>query len=394
MDAAFIRDLDAKYVLGTYRRQAPLFVRGEGVWMFDSEGTRYLDMLAGIAVDQLGHAHPAMVETIERQARTLLHTSNILLTEPQARLAAKLHDVMGCDRTFFANCGATAIEAALKIAKKRGQPDRNGIVCLERSFHGRTLGALSATMQPKYQDQFRPLVPGFTKIPANDLSALDAVITEQTAAVILEPIQGEGGLTVLTRQFLEAVRAKTRATGALMIVDEVQCGVARTGHWLAIQRSGIEPDLVALAKGLGSGVPIGACLTYGEASYVLEPGDHGSTYGGNPFVCSVALTVLETIEREGLLENARERGAQLAAGLQNIGGPIVEVRGEGLMRGAVLDRPIARDLVRWGMERGIILNATDDHTIRLVPPLIIEAAHIDLALDFISTGLRELAQAA
>lgn len=362
--------------------------------MFDSEGTRYLDMLAGIAVDQLGHAHPAMVETIERQARTLLHTSNILLTEPQARLAAKLHDVMGCDRTFFANCGATAIEAALKIAKKRGQPDCNGIVCLERSFHGRTLGALSATMQPKYQDQFRPLVPGFTKIPANDLSALDAVITEQTAAVILEPIQGEGGLTVLTRQFLEAVRAKTRATGALMIVDEVQCGVARTGHWLAIQRSGIEPDLVALAKGLGSGVPIGACLTYGEASYVLEPGDHGSTYGGNPFVCSVALTVLETIEREGLLENARERGAQLAAGLQNIGGPIVEVRGEGLMRGAVLDRPIARDLVRWGMERGIILNATDDHTIRLVPPLIIEAAHIDLALDFISTGLRELAQAA
>ncbi len=394
MDAALIRSLDANYVLGTYRRQAPLFVRGEGVWMFDCDGNRYLDLLAGIAVDQLGHAHPAMIETIERQARTLLHTSNILLTAPQAQLAGKLHEVMGCDRSFFANCGATAIEAALKIAKKRGQPDRTEIVCLERSFHGRTLGALSATMQPKYQDQFRPLVPGFIKVPANDEAALGAAVSERTAAVIVEPIQGEGGLATLTEGFLRAVRAKTKEVGALMIVDEVQTGVGRTGHWLAIQRFGIQPDLVALAKGLGSGVPIGACLTYGEASHVLEPGDHGSTYGGNPFVCSVALTVLETIEREGLMENARARGQQLADGLRRIGGPIVEVRGEGLMRGAVLDRPIARDLVRWGMSKGIILNATDDNTLRFVPPLIIEAQHVDLALDLVDTGLRELAEAA
>lgn len=393
MNADQIRDLDASYVLATYRRQAPLFVRGEGCWIWDSEGNRYLDFLAGIAVNQLGHAHPAMVETLTRQASTLIHTSNILLTEPQARLAAKLHDVTGCDRSFFVNCGATAVEAALKIAKKRGQPDRTEIIALDRSFHGRTLGALSATMQPKYQDPFRPLVPGFSSVPANNIDALRAAVGASTAAVILEPIQGEGGLTTLTGEFLRAARQITTDAGALLIVDEVQTGMGRTGHWLAIQRYDIRPDLVALAKGLGSGVPIGACLAYGDAATVLQHGEHGSTYGGNALVCAVSSTVLETIEKDGLLQNVLDRGEQLAAGLRAIGSPIVEVRGHGLMRGAVLDRPIARDVVKWGIEHGVIFNATDDHTLRFVPPLIVSAEQVDLALDLLSAALKELASA-
>lgn len=394
MDAQQIRDLDAKYVVGTYRRQPRVFVRGEGVWIWDAEGNRYLDFLAGIAVNQLGHAHPAMVDTITRQASTLIHTSNNLLTEPQARLAEKLHQVTGADKAFFVNCGTTAVESALKIAKKRGQPNRTEFVALDRSFHGRTLGALSATMQPKYQDPFRPLVPGFRSVPANDADSLRAAVNDETAAIILEPIQGEGGLTTLSVEFLQAAREVATSAGALLIVDEVQTGMGRTGHWLALHRSGITPDLVTIAKGLGSGVPIGACLTYGEASDVLQPGDHGSTYGGNALVCAVALTVLETIEREGLLENARVRGEQLAAGLRAIGSPIVDVRGHGLMRGAVLDRPIARDLVRWGLDQGIILNATDDSTLRFVPPLIVDETHVDYALERVERGLKELVTAA
>lgn len=387
MDASHIRELDAQYVMATYRRQPRVFERGEGVWLYDSDGNRYLDFLAGIAVNQLGHAHPAIVETISRQARTLIHTSNLLLTAPQAELAGRLHELMGADRTFFANCGATANEAAIKIAKKRGAASRPEIVAMERSFHGRTLGVLSATMQPKYQDQFRPLVPGFRSVPANDERALDAVLGSQTAAVIVEPIQGEGGLTELTESYLQFLRRRTTEVGALLIVDEVQTGVGRTGWWLAMQKSGVRPDVVTLAKGLGCGVPIGACMAYAEASDILQPGDHGSTFGGSPFVCAVALTVLETIEREDLLENVRLRGRELADGLASIGSPIVEVRGEGLMRGAVLDRPIARDVVRWALDHGVILNATDDHTLRFVPPLIVTSEHVGIAIEAVRGGL-------
>lgn len=390
MDAQNIRDLDAQYVVGTYRRQPRLFTHGEGVWIYDSEGKRYLDFLAGIAVNQLGHAHPVMVEAIANQAKKLIHTSNNLLTAPQVKLAEKLHHITGCDKVFFANCGATAVETAIKIAKKRGQPNRRKFVALDRSFHGRTLGALSATMQAKYQGPYEPLVPGFSSVPANDIEALRSAVGPNTAAIMLEPIQGEGGLTTLTVEFLQAARQIATDAGAYLIVDEVQTGMGRTGMWLALQRAGITPDLVPLAKGLGSGVPIGACLTYGEASHVLEPGDHGSTYGGNALVCAVSLAVLETIDREGLLQNATERGEQLANGLRSIGGPITEVRGHGLMRGAVLDRPIARDLVRWGIDHGIILNATDETTLRFVPPLIVEETHVDQALDLVKQGLGEL----
>ncbi len=381
VDRETIQQFDRDFVLPTYRRQDRLFVRGKGCRIWDSEDNEYLDFLAGIAVDQLGHCHPAMVEALTRQANTLIHTSNNLLTPPQPLLAKKLHELTGMDRAFFANCGTTAVESALKIARKYGNekcPDGDfEIIALDRSFHGRTLGALSATMQPKYQKPFGPLLSGFRSVPANDIEALTAAVSPKTAAIIIEPIQGEGGLTTMTEGFLRAARALADQHHALLIIDEVQTGMGRTGYWLAIQKFGIQADIVCLAKGLGSGVPIGACLTRDKANTVLAHGEHGSTFGGNALVCAVALAVLETIERDGLLAHTQEMGAYLAAGLASIGEPIVEVRGEGLMRGAVLSKPIARDVVRWCIDRFVIVNATDDNTLRLVPPLIVQKDDID-----------------
>lgn len=393
MDAASLIALDERFVLPTYKRQLGVFVRGKGTRLWDSEGNEYLDFLAGIAVDQLGHCHPAMIEAITRQAQTLIHTSNHLLTPPQPLLAERLCTVTGMDKAFFSNDGTTAVEAAFKVAKKsarqRGLGEDGEIVSLQRSFHGRSFGALSATAQAKYQDPFRPLVPGFRHIPANDLDALRDAIGPRTAALILEPIQGEGGLTTLTEAYLQEARRLTREHGALLIVDEVQSGMGRTGWWLAIHKYGIEPDIVCVAKGLGSGVPIGACLTKGSANDVLAAGEHGSTFGGNALVCAVALAVLETIEREGLLENARVQGSRLADGLAKLPGA-TEVRGEGLMRGVLLDRPVARDVVRESLRRRLIVNATDEWTLRLVPPLIVEAAEVDHCLETLGSVLTQL----
>jgi len=388
-----IRELDATYVLQTYRRQPGVFVRGAGMFLYDAEGKEYLDFLAGIAVDALGHCHPAMVEALTRQAGTLIHTSNHLCTEPQARLAKKLSEITGMDRTFFANCGTTAIETALKIAKKHGKSKTGGenyeIVALKRSFHGRTLGALTATGQPKYQEPFAPLIPGFRHIDAGNLDQLREAVGPQTAAVIVEPIQGEGGLTTLTGEYLQEVRNLTEANDALMIVDEVQTGIGRTGFWLAIQRFGIQPDVVTLAKALGGGFPIGACLTRGRANTILAQGEHGSTFGGNALGAAVALAVLETIEKDGLIANAVARGDQLKEGLKS-SPHVVEVRGHGLMIGAVLDLPIARDVVRQCLDKGLIINATDDNTLRFVPALIVEEAHVQACLDSVKSCLNSL----
>lgn len=388
-----IRELDAAYVLPTYKRQLGVFVRGEGMYLYDAEGKKYLDFLAGIAVDALGHCHHRMVEALTRQAMTLIHTSNHLCTEPQARLAEKICRISGMDRVFFANCGTTAIETALKIAKKHGQTKGEGyeIVCMDRSFHGRTLGALSATMQEKYQKPFAPLVPGFRHIPANDIDALRAAVGPKTAAVIIEPIQGEGGLTTLTEAFLKEVRAVTLEHDALMIDDEVQTGIGRTGYWLAVQRYGIEPDVVCLAKALGGGFPIGACLTRGRANTIIAQGEHGSTFGGNALGCATSLSVLETIEAEGLIQNATDRGAELAARLKEVPG-VVEVRGHGLMVGGVLDRPVARDIVRECLGKGLIINATDDNTLRFVPPLIVSAEQVEWAMNVVSETARNSAR--
>lgn len=381
-----IRELDATYVLPTYKRQPGVFVRGKGMFLYDAEGNEYLDFLAGIAVDALGHCHPAMVEALTKQANTLIHTSNHLCTEPQALLAEKLCQITGMDRVFFVNCGTTANETALKIAKKHGKlkcPDEDyEIICLERSFHGRTLGALTATGQEKYQKPFAPLIPGFRHIPANDVEALRAAVGPKMAAVLIEPIQGEGGLTTLTEEYLREVRRLTIENDALMIDDEVQTGIGRTGYWLALQRYGIEPDVVCLAKALGGGFPIGACLTRGFANTILAQGEHGSTFGGNALGCATAMSVLETIEAEGLIENAVARGEQLRSILAEFPG-VVEVRGHGLMVGAVLDRPIARDVVRECLAKHLIINATDDNTLRFVPPLIVSEAEIARGMEMV-----------
>ncbi len=390
MDPTEILANDAAFILPTYKRQPGVFVRGQGVHIWDAEGNRYLDFLAGIAVDQLGHCHPAMVKAITKQAQTLIHTSNHLLTPPQTELAKKLHEITGCDKVFFANCGTTAVESALKIAKKHGlskcQAGDYEFISLQRSFHGRTLGALSATAQEKYQAPFRPLIPGFHHLPANDLEALRATVNEKTAAVVLEPIQGEGGLTVLSKEYLEEARLLCDKHEALLIIDEVQTGMGRTGWWLAIQRFELRPDIVCLAKGLGSGVPIGACLTYGRSSSILAAGEHGSTFGGGALVCAVACAVLDTIEKECLLENATVRGEQLVNGLKLLP-HVVETRGVGLMRGAVLDQPIARDVVRKCLEMQLIINATDEFTLRIVPPLIVQEEHVHEALAIMSLAL-------
>jgi len=388
-----IRDLDATYVLQTYKRQPGVFVRGKGMFLYDAEGNEYLDFLAGIAVDALGHCHPAMVEALTKQASTLIHTSNHLCTEPQARLAKKICEITGMERVFFANCGTTAIETALKIAKKYGNSKcPHGdyeIICLDRSFHGRTLGALTATGQEKYQKPFAPLIPGFRHIPANDLEALRHAVGPKTAAVITEPIQGEGGLTTLTEEYLREVRKLTTQHNALMIDDEVQTGIGRTGFWLALQRYGIEPDVVCLAKALGGGFPIGACLTRGHANTILAQGEHGSTFGGNALGCATALSVLETIEAENLIENATARGEQVRSLLSDMPG-VIEVRGHGLMVGAVLDRPIARDVVRECLAQHLIINATDDNTLRFVPPLIVSEADINSGLNLVKSCLTSL----
>lgn len=388
-----IRALDATYVLPTYKRQPGVFVRGKGTRLYDAEGNEYLDFLAGIAVDAIGHCHPAIVEALTKQANTLIHTSNHLCTEPQARLAKKICELTGMERVFFANCGTTANETALKIAKKHGHTKRPEgdyeILCMDRSFHGRTIGALSATMQEKYQKPFAPLVPGFRHIPANDIEALRAAVSDKTAAVLIEPIQGEGGLTTLTEGFLREVRSLTETHDALMIDDEVQTGIGRTGYWLAIQRFGIQPDVVCLAKALGGGFPIGACLTHGRANTIIAQGEHGSTFGGNALGCATSMAVLETIERENLLANATELGAHMTDALRGFPG-VIEVRGHGLMIGAVLDRPIARDVVRECLAEHLIINATDDNTLRFVPPLIVNGQEVETCLHSVKSCLTRL----
>jgi acetylornithine/N-succinyldiaminopimelate aminotransferase len=392
-----IAALDQRYVLPVYRRQPILFVRGEGARLYDEHGNAYLDFLAGIAVCNVGHCHPKLVQRIAEQAAQLMHVSNFFLTEPQARLAQRLCGLSGMEKAFFTNSGAEACEMTIKVARKyantvKRTPDYE-ILALEGSFHGRTMGALSATMQPKYQTPFQPLLPGFRALPRNDLDALHAAFSERTAAILLEPIQGEGGVYPLADEYLRAARALCDRYGALLVVDEVQAGFGRTGRWYAYQHAGVTPDIVATAKGLGGGFPIGACLLRGVAAEVLQPGEHGTTYGGNPLACSAALAVIEIIEEEGLLENAQRVGDYLQArlrALQAEGAPIAEVRGRGLMVGAELSQPIARTVVQKALERRLILNAVGETILRIVPPLIITPADVDEAIETLRQVFAEM----
>ena len=359
-------------VFGTPQRT---LVRGEGRWVWDDQDRRYLDLLAGIAVNSLGHAHPALVAAITGQAQQAIHVSNLFTSEPQIRLAEtllQLAEAPSGSRVFFANSGAEANEAALKIARRTGKPR---VIALENSFHGRTLGALALTWKEAYRAPFEPLPGGIEWIPAGDVDALRAALAPgDVAAVFAEPIQGEAGVLPLTPQYLQALRDLTREHGALLVLDEVQTGIARTGYWFAHQAvPGLQPDVMTLAKGLGGGVPIGAVVAFGDhAATLLGAGQHGTTFGGNPLACSAALAVIQTITDEGLVDAARDRGLELIAAIDALDDPrITGVRGAGLLRGITLTDPIAPQAVAAALEAGFIINATGPDTLRIAPPLTI-----------------------
>jgi len=364
-------------------------VRGEGVHVWDADGKRYTDFLGGIAVNALGHAHPAVVAAVSRQIGTLGHISNFFLAQPTVELllALSAHPLPG--RVYFSNSGAEANEAAFKIGRLTG---RTHMVSAVGGFHGRTMGALSLTGQPAKQDPFRPLPGDVTHVPYGDIEALRAAVTGETAAVFLEPIQGENGVVVPGADYLVAARAITRATGTLLVLDEIQTGIGRTGHWLAHQAvPGIDPDIVTLAKGLGGGLPIGATLAHGDAALLLHPGHHGSTFSGNPVVCASALAVLDTIESDGLLDQVTKVGERLRNGIEAIGDPLVDhVRGAGLLLGIVLTEPAAGAVQAAAQRAGFLVNACTPDTVRLAPPLILTERDADAFLAVLPGILRSI----
>jgi acetylornithine aminotransferase/acetylornithine/N-succinyldiaminopimelate aminotransferase len=377
-----LADLEHRYVMGTFKRLPVTLVEGSGVTVRDSDGREYLDLVSGIAVNALGHAHPAVARAVAEQAQRLIHTSNLYYTETQVALARKLVELSFPSRVFFANSGAEANEAAIKIARKWGRVHRDGafeIVTTDQSFHGRTLTTVTAGGKDAYSAPFGPLPPGFVHVPYGDLDAIRAATTDRTVALMLEPIMGEAGVIPPPDGYLEGARAWCDERDLLLILDEVQTGIGRTGRWFAHQHHGILPDVMTLAKALGGGVPIGACLANPRAD-VFEPGDHGSTFGGNPLACAAGLAVLRTIEEEGLVGHAAEMGELLQASLRELDG-VDHVRGRGLMQAVVFRQPVARAFQARCLEEGVLVNATDDVTVRLVPPLVIGAGEIERALE-------------
>ncbi|MGA8987129.1 acetylornithine transaminase [Aeromicrobium sp.] len=358
-------------VMNTFGTPARLLVKGDGAYVWDDEGTRYLDLLAGIAVNALGHAHPAIIEAVTTQLSTLGHTSNIFATAPQIGLAEKLVELLGHDaRVFFTNSGAEANEAAFKVTRRTG---RTKVVVAEGSFHGRTMGALALTSKEAYRAPFEPLPGDVSWVPYGDSAALEAAVDDTVAAVLLEPIQGEAGVVVPPEGYLQAARDITSRHGALLWFDEVQTGMGRTGAWFAHTASGVVPDLMTLAKGLGGGIPIGACLAVGDAAVLLQPGNHGTTFGGNAVATAAALAVIATIESEGLLEHVTTMGDQIRRGLADH--PLVaEVTGRGLLVGIVLERPVAAEAQKAALAAGLILNNATPDRLRLAPPLILSEA--------------------
>jgi acetylornithine/N-succinyldiaminopimelate aminotransferase len=376
------------YLMGTFKRLPVTLVEGRGVRVWDDAGREYIDLVAGIAVNLLGHAHPAVAQALSRQASRLIHTSNLYYTVPQVELARRLVEISFPSRAFFANSGAEANEAAIKIARKWGKLHRNGayeIITTDGSFHGRTLATVTAGGQPKYSEPFSPLPAGFVHVPYNDLEAVKAATNEKTVGVMLEPVMGEIGVIPAGEGYLEGVRRWCDEQDLLLILDEVQTGLGRTGRWFAHQHFDITPDLMTLAKGLGGGVPIGACLAAPRAD-VFELGDHGSTFGGNPLACQAALAVIQVIEEEGLIGHVVELGSDLKDSMRGLDG-VSHVRGVGLMQAAVFQEPIARDFQLRCLEEGVIVNAVDDRTVRLVPPLIIQPADIDQAVGAMKRAL-------
>jgi acetylornithine aminotransferase/acetylornithine/N-succinyldiaminopimelate aminotransferase len=371
-------EYEQQYLMPTYKRQ-PLFIaRGEGVRVWDEQGREYLDFLGGIAVNILGHCHPAVVAAVQAQVATLIHTSNLFYTGPQLEVAKFLCEHSPFEKVFFANSGAEANEGAFKLARKYGQLHLNGaykIISALGSFHGRTLAAVAATGQAKYQKPFLPMPEGFLNVPFNDLAALRASADAQTCAVLLEAVQGESGVHPATQDYLRGVRALCDERGLLLMLDEVQTGMGRTGKWFAFEHYGVVPDVATLAKGLAGGLPISALLARGKA-LVFEPGDHAATFGGGPTVCAAALATLQTIERERLIAHAAALGKVLTHMLGALPG-VAQVRGLGLMVGIDLEAPIAPQVTAEALKQGLIINATGDRTVRMLPALIVTESDLE-----------------
>ncbi|MBD8025004.1 acetylornithine transaminase [Microbacterium gallinarum] len=380
----------------SFGERMAMFVRGEGSYLWDADGKRYLDFLAGIAVDSLGHAHPVFVDAISRQAATLAHVSNYFATPPQLELAAQLKRLAGTGdsgRVYFGNSGAEANEAAFKLARLHGGAERPRILALNDAFHGRTMGTLALTGKPYMQEPFLPMTPGVEFIDST-VEALEAAIDDRVAALFVEPVKGEAGVIDLPDGFLEAAREITERHGALLIVDEIQTGAGRTGAWFAFQHAGITPDAITVAKGIGGGFPIGALITFGAASELFYPGTHGSTFGGNALGTAVAGAVLGEIERAGLVANAAERGDQLRAAILGIDSALIgSVRGRGLLLGIALTHPVAKAVVAAAQEHGLVINAPNDETIRLVPALTIGNVELDEFVELFTASVRTVEDA-
>jgi len=378
--------LGQKYLMNTYGRQPIVLVKGQGTRVYDADGRSYLDFVGGLAVNSLGHCHPSVVAAIQEQGMKLLHCSNLYWIEPQIKLAQILVENSCLDKVFFANSGSEANEGAIKLARKYAKvtygEGKYEVITIKQSFHGRTLATLAATGQDKFHQDFQPLPPGFTYVPLGDLDALKKAINPKTCAIMLEPIQGEGGVNVPTVAYLQEVQKLCRENGLLLILDEVQVGMGRTGTLFAYEQFGVEPDILTLAKALGGGVAIGAFLAKEEVAAAFRPGDHGSTFGGNPFATAVGLAAVQTLLKPGFLEHVVQMGAYLQERLNKLQSKyscIKEVRGKGLIWGLELDRPGA-EIVTKCLEEGLLINCTNSTVLRLLPPLIVTAEEIDQAV--------------
>ena len=390
-----------QYLMGTYARQPISIVRGRGTKVYDLEGREYVDFVGGIAVNLLGHGHPDLVLAVQKQAAQLIHTSNLYYTEPQVRLAQMLVDHSFADQVFFCNSGAEANEAAIKLARRYSH-DKYGagrfeIITMKQSFHGRTMATLTATGQEKVQKGYEPLVPGFSYVTFNHLAELQHALTDKTAAIMLEPIQGEGGVHVVSREYLKAVRELCTQRDILLIFDEVQTGMGRTGTLFAYEQLNVQPDIMTLAKGLGGGVPIGACLATAPIAKTFGPGSHASTFGGNPLACAAALAVFRVLRDGRVLDQARRMGEYLSKGLSECKDRhhlVRDVRGLGLLQGMEVEMD-AKTVVADCLKRGFLVNAVGEHVLRFIPPLIITQPEVDRLLEVLSHIFdRHAAQAA
>jgi predicted acetylornithine/succinylornithine family transaminase len=384
-------ELFDKYVISNYMRLPRVIVKGEGCWLYDADGNKILDMFPGWAVSGIGHCHPKVVDAIRKQAAELLHIDNTFYSEPQGKLAQLLSERAFGGKCFFCNSGAEANEAALKLARLHTAQEKYKFITFEGSFHGRTFATVTASAQPKYHEGFLPLLPGFIYAPFNDVAALESAFSDEVAAVMVEPIQGEGGINIAAAEFLHAIRRLCDENGALMILDEVQTGIGRTGRWFAYQHFDVEPDIITMAKALGGGVAIGAMMAKEEIAASLTPGKHASTFGGNCLACAAGIAVIEAIEEDNLLQNAAELGQYAKDKLLELKQKhfiIDSVRGIGLMIGVQLTKP-GKEIVDNCLQKGLRINCTNETVLRFMPPMIVTKDQIDQAVDILDAVLTE-----